>query len=53
MWGQSRKWEDIIKMEVEHVGLNMWTGFSWLRKGFSGTLVNLRVIHIGGGGISP
>jgi hypothetical protein len=26
-----RRWEDNIKMDIQEVGLEVWTGLSWLR----------------------
>jgi len=31
-----RRWEDNIKMDLQEVGLRVWTGSSWLRIGTSG-----------------
>jgi hypothetical protein len=32
------RWEDNIKVDLKGIGLEMWTGFIWLRIGFSGGL---------------
>ena len=31
-----RRWEDNIKMDLQEVGLGVWTGSSWLRIGTGG-----------------
>ena len=28
-----RRWEDIIKMDLQEAGMVAWTGFVWLRMG--------------------
>ena len=31
-----RRWEDNIKMDLQEVGCELWTGSSWLRIGIGG-----------------
>jgi hypothetical protein len=31
-----RRWEDIIKMDLQEVGCELWTGLIWLRIGTGG-----------------
>ena len=31
-----RRWEDNIKMDLQEVGVGVWTGSSWLRIGTGG-----------------
>jgi hypothetical protein len=44
-----RRWEDNIKMDLQEVGYEVWTGLSWLRIGAGGgqlivnAVMNLRV----------
>jgi hypothetical protein len=34
-----RRWEDNIKMDLREIGINVKTGFSWLRIGSSGGIL--------------
>jgi hypothetical protein len=34
-----RRWEDIIKMDLQEVGWGAWTGLIWLRIGRGGGLL--------------
>jgi hypothetical protein len=34
-----RRWEDNIKMDLQEVGCEAWTGLSWLRIGTGGGLL--------------
>jgi hypothetical protein len=34
-----RKWEDGIRMFLREIGLGVWIGFDWLRKGTGGGLL--------------
>jgi hypothetical protein len=40
-----RRWEDNIKMDLREIGIDgaNWIGFSWLRIGSSGGIMNFRV----------
>jgi hypothetical protein len=33
------RWEDGIKMDLREIGLGVWSGFTWLRKGIVGRLL--------------
>jgi hypothetical protein len=35
----TRRWEDNIKMDLQDVGWEAWTGLSWLRIGTGGGLL--------------
>ena len=37
-----RRWEDNIKMDLQEVGVGVWTGSSWLRIGTGGGHLGLR-----------
>jgi hypothetical protein len=38
-WRPRRRWEDTIKMDLEEVGWEAWTGLSWLSLGTGGGLL--------------
>jgi hypothetical protein len=34
-----RKWEDGVRMDLREIGLGVWIGFDWPRKGMGGRLL--------------